>query len=51
MKMRTLGQSLKVSALGYGAMGLSHGYGQRTEKQQAVKVIRAAVERGRPVSL
>src|SRR3954464_2178143 len=46
MKTRTLGQDLKVSALGYGAMGLSTSYGQPTGKQQAIAVIRAAVERG-----
>ena len=46
MKTRTLGQDLKVSALGYGAMGLSASYGQPTAKQQAIAVIRAAVERG-----
>src|SRR3954465_6973518 len=46
MKTRTLGQGLKVSALGYGAMGLSTSYGQPTGKQQAIAVIRAAVERG-----
>jgi aryl-alcohol dehydrogenase-like predicted oxidoreductase len=43
---RSLGQGLKVSAVGYGAMGLSFGYGPPTEKEQAVAVIRAAVERG-----
>jgi aryl-alcohol dehydrogenase-like predicted oxidoreductase len=47
MQKRKLGKSnLKVSALGYGAMGLSHGYGPATEKQQAIELIRAAVERG-----
>ncbi|MFI5233883.1 MAG: aldo/keto reductase [Gemmatimonadales bacterium] len=46
MKTRTLGQNLKVSALGYGAMGLSQSYGRPTEKQQAIALIRAAVERG-----
>src|SRR5947209_20368147 len=46
MKTRTLGQDLKVSALGYGAMGLSTSYGKPTGKQQAIAVIRAAVERG-----
>jgi len=46
MMTRTLGQNLKVSALGYGAMGLSQSYGQPTEKQQAIRVIQAAVERG-----
>ncbi len=43
---RTLGQGLKVSAIGYGAMGLSFGYGPPTKKDQAVAVIRAAVEHG-----
>ena len=46
MKIRTLGQNLKVSAIGYGAMGLSFGYGPPTEKVQAIAVIRAAVEHG-----
>jgi aryl-alcohol dehydrogenase-like predicted oxidoreductase len=43
---RSLGQGLKVSAIGYGAMGLSFGYGPPTEKEQAIAVIRAAVEHG-----
>ena len=43
---RSLGQGLKVSAIGYGAMGLSFGYGPPTEKEQAVAVIRAAFEHG-----
>ena len=43
---RSLGQGLKVSALGYGAMGLSFGYGPPTDKAQAIAVIRAAVEHG-----
>jgi aryl-alcohol dehydrogenase-like predicted oxidoreductase len=47
MKHRTLGNSgLEVSALGYGAMGLSSSYGPPTEKKQAIALIRAAVERG-----
>lgn len=46
MKTRTLGKNLKVSELGYGAMGLSFGYGPPTDKQQAIAVIRRAVERG-----
>jgi aryl-alcohol dehydrogenase-like predicted oxidoreductase len=46
MKKRTLGQNLTVSAIGYGAMGLNHGYGPATDKQQAIALIRAAVERG-----
>jgi len=47
MQTRKLGNSrLEVSALGYGCMGLSHGYGPVTEKQQAISMIRAAFERG-----
>ena len=47
MQKRSLGKSgLKVSALGFGCMGLSSAYGPATEQQQAVKLIRAAVERG-----
>src|SRR5215211_357839 len=46
MQKRKLGTSgLEVSAIGYGAMGLSHGYGSATEKPQAIALIRAAFER------
>jgi aryl-alcohol dehydrogenase-like predicted oxidoreductase len=43
-KLRNSG--LEVSAIGYGAMGLSHGYGPATPRGDAVALIRAAVERG-----
>jgi aryl-alcohol dehydrogenase-like predicted oxidoreductase len=44
---RTLGTSgLEVSALGYGCMGLSFGYGTPTSREQAIDLLRAAVERG-----
>ena len=47
MKKRTLGAcSLEVSALGLGCMGLSHGFGPATDRGDAVRLIRAAVERG-----
>lgn len=47
MKNRKLGNSgLEVSALGLGCMGLSFGYGPATDKQEAISLIRAAVERG-----
>jgi aryl-alcohol dehydrogenase-like predicted oxidoreductase len=47
MQKRKLGNSnLEVSAIGYGAMGLSHGYGRTTDREQAIRVIRAAVEHG-----
>jgi aryl-alcohol dehydrogenase-like predicted oxidoreductase len=44
---RKLGNSgLEVSALGYGCMGLSFGYGPATDKQEAISLIRSAVELG-----
>ena len=44
---RTLGkQGLEVSALGLGCMGLSFAYGPATDKQDAIKLIRTAFERG-----
>lgn len=47
MKKRSLGKSgLEVSALGFGCMGLSFGFGPATEKNEAIKVIRAAYEDG-----
>ena len=47
MQKRTLGKSnLEVSALGLGCMGLSYGYGPAADKQEAIALIRAAVERG-----
>ncbi len=47
MQMRQLGQSgLEVSAIGLGCMGLSFAYGPAVDGQQAIALIRAAVERG-----
>lgn len=47
MQKRKLGTSnLEVSALGLGCMGLSFAYGPAVDKQHAISLIRAAVERG-----
>jgi aryl-alcohol dehydrogenase-like predicted oxidoreductase len=47
MQKRTLGTNgLEVSSLGLGCMGLSFGLGPATEKSEAIKLIRAAFERG-----
>ncbi len=47
MQKRKLGKSnLEVSALGLGCMGLSYGYGPAAAKQEAISLIRTAVERG-----
>jgi aryl-alcohol dehydrogenase-like predicted oxidoreductase len=47
MQKRILGNSnLEVSALGLGCMGINFGYGSAMDKQAAIALIRAAVERG-----
>jgi len=46
MKMRTLGQSLEVSAVGLGCMGMSQSYGVIPDKADMIPVLRAAVDRG-----
>jgi aryl-alcohol dehydrogenase-like predicted oxidoreductase len=46
MEKRTLGQSLEVSAVGLGCMGMSHGYGPAHDQQEMIALIRAAVDKG-----
>ncbi len=47
MQTRQLGTSgLKVSALGFGCMGISFGYGPATTREDGLGVIRSAVEAG-----
>src|SRR3954467_4161081 len=47
MKKRVLGKSgLEVSAIGFGCMGLNFGYATSVSKEEGIKLIRAAVERG-----
>ncbi|WP_104663091.1 aldo/keto reductase [Ensifer adhaerens] len=47
MQKRKLGKSnLEVSAIGFGCMGLSYGYGPATERSEAIKLIRAAHDLG-----
>jgi aryl-alcohol dehydrogenase-like predicted oxidoreductase len=45
MQRRTLGR-LEVSAMGLGCMGLSFGYGPAADRNDSIKLLRAAVERG-----
>lgn len=45
MKTRKLG-GLEVSAMGFGCMGLSHSYGPPTPKDDAIRIIRRAVDLG-----
>jgi aryl-alcohol dehydrogenase-like predicted oxidoreductase len=47
MQKRTLGNSnLEVSALGFGAMGMSQSYGPAPDRPELIALLRAAVERG-----
>jgi aryl-alcohol dehydrogenase-like predicted oxidoreductase len=46
MQKRKLGNSLEVSALGLGCMGMSSGYGPPKDKQEMIALIRTAVDRG-----
>ena len=46
MKQRILGKDLKVSALGYGCMGLSHAYGAPLDGRESVRLLRRAFELG-----
>jgi aryl-alcohol dehydrogenase-like predicted oxidoreductase len=46
MKTRTLGNSLVVSALGLGCMGLDFGYASKLTKAEGVALIRKAVDLG-----
>src|SRR5437899_13040001 len=47
MQRRKLGKSnLEVSAIGLGCRGMSFGYGPAMDKQEAISLIRAAVDRG-----
>ena len=45
MQKRMLGD-LEVSAIGYGCMGLETVYGPATDRQEGIRIIRAAFERG-----
>jgi aryl-alcohol dehydrogenase-like predicted oxidoreductase len=45
MQKRKLG-TLEVSALGFGAMGMSHAYGPPKDKTEMIALLRTAVERG-----
>lgn len=45
MKTRFL-RDLKVSAIGYGCMGLSHGYGAVPERSESIRLIQSAFDLG-----
>ncbi|MET0657212.1 MAG: aldo/keto reductase [Steroidobacteraceae bacterium] len=46
MQTRKLGNNLEVSALGLGCMGMSFGYGPAADRQESIRLMRTAVERG-----
>jgi aryl-alcohol dehydrogenase-like predicted oxidoreductase len=47
MQTRKLGTSdLEVSAIGFGCMGMSFGYGPAADKREMISLLRTAVERG-----
>jgi aryl-alcohol dehydrogenase-like predicted oxidoreductase len=46
MKQRKLGQNLEVSAIGLGCMGMSQSFPPIPDRNDAISVLRAAVERG-----
>jgi aryl-alcohol dehydrogenase-like predicted oxidoreductase len=47
MQKRTLGKSgVEVSALGFGCMGISFGYGPAASREEGLAIIRAAVDGG-----
>jgi aryl-alcohol dehydrogenase-like predicted oxidoreductase len=46
MQTRTLGADLEVSAIGFGAMGMSQSYGPGPDRDANIALLRAAVEHG-----
>jgi aryl-alcohol dehydrogenase-like predicted oxidoreductase len=46
MHTRVLGQDLRVSAIGQGAMGMSQSYGPNPGDRAMMAVLRGAIERG-----
>lgn len=46
MQTRKLGDGLEVSALGFGCMGLNHGYNHTLAQDEATAVIRRAIDLG-----
>src|SRR5271167_516501 len=47
MQKRKLGKSnLEVSAIGFGCMGLNFSYGHALSKEEGIKLVRQAVDRG-----
>jgi len=46
MEKRILGKDLEVSAMGLGCMGMTHGFGDVSDEDEMIEVIRGAVKAG-----
>ena len=46
MQKRILGKDLEVSAIGLGCMGMSHGYGEPSDKKEMISLIHASIDLG-----
>ena len=46
MQKRILGKDLEVSAIGLGCMGMSHGYGEPSDKKEMISLIHKAIDLG-----
>nr|WP_274596001.1 aldo/keto reductase [Brachyspira aalborgi] len=46
MQKRILGKYLEVSAIGLGCMGMSHGYGELSDKKEMITLIHKAIDLG-----
>ena len=46
IQKRKLGNSLEVSAIGFGCMGMSFAYGPVSDRKEMISLLRVAVERG-----
>ena len=46
MQKRILGKDLEVSAIGLGCMGMSHGYGEPSDKKEMISLIHKAIDFG-----
>jgi len=46
MEKRILGKDLEVSVMGLGCMGMTHGFGDVSNEDEMIEVIRGAVKMG-----
>ncbi len=46
METKILGKDFKVSAIGLGCMGMTHGFGDASNQKEMIEVIRKAYQEG-----